>query len=278
MVSLAFRAILFAAGIFLSSAAAAQTPNHVEIIFLDVGQGDAAVIRSPEGTVALIDAGPNEGILQHLERHGIEVVDVAIASHAHADHIGGMEAVFRALPVRYYSDNGIPHTTETYRSLMGVLEASDITYLEARDRRISLGSVELRLLPPPGHGDQNENSVGVLVSYGAFRALLTGDSEAVELQHFLNRGVPDVTLLKAPHHGSRDAVTPEWLSAVRPEVVVISCGADNQYGHPDRWALRYYSNVAERVLRTDLDGEVMVLGARDGTYSVQTNSGTGTRR
>jgi len=77
-------------------------------------------------------------------------------------------------------------------------------------------------------------------------------------------------LLKAPHHGSRDGLTPLWLNATKPQVVVVSCGVDNPYGHPNRWALRYYSNVADHIYRTDVHGDVLVLGAKDGTYTVST--------
>jgi beta-lactamase superfamily II metal-dependent hydrolase len=269
--------LVICASTFIWSAAVSQTPNRVEIIFLDVGQGDATIVISPEGRVALIDAGPDAGTLEQVRAHEITGLDIAIASHAHADHIGGMDRVITSIPVRYYMDNGMPYTTATYRNIMESLQASQITYLEANERNISLGSVNLNILPPPGKGEQNVNSVGVLVEYGDFRALLTGDSEAEELQQFLNRGVPDVTLLKAPHHGSRDALTPAWLNAVKPELVVITCGLDNRYGHPHPWALRYYRNVADRVLRTDLDGEISVLGARDGTYIVSTGRSTTTR-
>lgn len=268
-------AVLFCASVLLQTAALAQTPDRVEVLFFDVGQGDAALIRSPEGTVALIDAGPDAGIVDMLRRHEVSVVDVVVASHAHADHIGGMEAVVTSLPVRYYIDNGIPHTTATYQSLMQAIQESDITYLKASRRSISLGSVELTILPPPGRGDQNNNAVGVLVEYGRFSALFTGDSEAEELEHFLHHDLPRVTLFKAPHHGSRDALTPAWINTITPQVVVVSCGRDNPYGHPHPWALRYYHNVAEHVFRTDRDGEVLVLGARDGSYNVRTGRSDG---
>ena len=241
-----------------------------EIIFLDVGQGDAAIIRSPEGKVALVDAGRDLDILPLLRRHDIDSIDIAIASHPHADHIGGMERVIRSLPVRFYMDNGFPHTTATYMNLMRTLQASDVTYLEATARTISLGSVELTVLPPPARGEENLNngSIGIVVRYGEFTALLTGDSEVEELNYFLSRGVPDVTLLKAAHHGSRDAVSPAWLSATKPEVVVISCGRGNQYGFPHPWAMRYYGSVASAVYRTDLDGDVAVRIFSDGSYDV----------
>ncbi len=254
--------------------AAAQDSTRVELIFLDVGQGDAIVIRSPEGKVALVDAGPGP-IVSQLRRRGIDSIDIAIASHPHADHIGGMAGVIRSMPVRFYMDNGVPHTTSTYLNLLRTLRASDITYLRATDRTIRLGSVNLTILPPPDEANgHNDRSVGLLIEYGEFRALLTGDSEVAELNHFIELGVPYVTVLKAAHHGSRDAVTPAWLSATKPEVVVISLGRDNPYGHPHPWAMRYYRAVAREIYRTDLHGEVTVRGWEDGRVEIVTARGT----
>lgn len=249
--------------------------GRARLVFLDVGQGDAIVVISPEHRVALIDAGPRgQDVVGQLRRHGVDTVDVAIATHPHADHIGGFAAVFAALPVRYFMDNGVPHTTETYRELLEIVRASGVTYLEATDRKLSLGRVTLSVLPPPADATSlNGASIGVVVEYGGFRALLTGDAEVEELNHFARLGVPDVDVLKAAHHGARDAVTPAWLSATRPEVVVISCGWGNPYGHPDPWALRYYDTAAAQIYRTDLDGEVIVVVGKDGGYSVMTERG-----
>jgi beta-lactamase superfamily II metal-dependent hydrolase len=242
------------------------------IVFLDVGQGDATLVFSPEGRVALIDAGSGDtDIVGQLRRHGVDTVDIAIATHPHADHIGGFAAVFDALPVRHYMDNGVPHTTQTYRDLLEVLSRSGVIYLESTRRPLQLGGVVLRVLPPlPDAPDLNSGSIGIVVEYGLFRALVTGDSDAEELSHFLQVGVPDVDVLKAPHHGARDAVTPAWLAATKPEVVVISCGRGNPYGHPDAWALRYYETVASQVFRTDVDGEVIIVVRGEGEYAVMT--------
>lgn len=260
--------------------APAQDSARVEIIFLDVGQGDAVLIRSPEGRTALIDAGPRD-IVPLLTSLGVDTIDLAIASHPHADHIGGMERVLRTFPVRFYLDNGVPHTTGTYRSLMRWVEQSGVTYLEATARTIGLGSVTLRILPPPrgpplsprrgAAANLNDQSVGVVVELGAFAALLTGDSERRELAHFMALGVPRVAVLKAPHHGSDNGVTREWLAATAPKVVVISCGAGNTYGHPHARALGLYQ-AAATVYRTDRNGTVTIRGARDGTLEVATHA------
>ncbi|MBI2535827.1 MAG: MBL fold metallo-hydrolase, partial [Gemmatimonadetes bacterium] len=248
---------LFALG---AAPAAAQDSARTELVFLDVGQGDAVLIRSPEGRTALIDAGPGS-IVSMLLGLGVDTIDLAIASHPHVDHIGGMEEVLRTFPVRYYLDNGVPHTTGTYRSLMRWVEQSGVTYLEASARTLSLGSVNLRILPPPATARSlNDQSVGVIVEFGAFKAILTGDSEWAELEHIRTLGVPEVSVLKAAHHGSYNGVNPAWLAATRPEVVVISCGSRNPYGHPHAQALHLYQATAA-VYRTDVHGTVRQLGS-----------------
>ena len=249
--------------------------DPVELIFLSVGQGDAAVLRSPEGQTALIDAGQGIDLTPMLERFGIDRLDLVVASHPHADHIGGMWQVLESVPVRYYMDNGQPYTTSTYQAVMQTLEQhEEIVYLEAVPRTLSLGSVSVHVLPLPSYPSSNPNnhSVGLVIEYGEFRAFLSGDSEGPELSHFVRAGVvPDVTVLKAPHHGSNDAVSQTFLEVARPEVVVISVGYGNSYGHPGEAALFWYPRYARDVYRTDVDGHVVVRGFEDGSYEVVTS-------
>ena len=260
--------------IFLLVALLAPQEPALTIAFLDVGQGDATVIESPEGRIALIDGGRDAMALAAvLQEWEVDTVDLVVASHADADHIGGLEAVLWTVPVRYYLDNGRPHATGTYRSLMRTVERSQVTYLAPVARTVTLGSVTLRVLPPPdAASEQNDASVGILVEYGEFRALLVGDAEQDELNHFLQLGIPQVAVLKASHHGARNGVTPAWVAATNPRVVVISVGKDNAYGHPDPWALRYYEAKAEAIYRTDRDGSIWLTASRDGSFAVETDS------
>ncbi len=243
--------------------------SRVTLEFLDVGQGDAILIRSPEGRTALVDAGP-ASILHKLETLDVDSIAIAIASHPHADHIGGMAEVIRSIPVSFYMDNGMPHTTRTYRDLLETLEHSTVTYLQATRRKLKLGSVTIHVLPPPDTGSINNRSIGLLVEFGKFTAILTGDSEVEELNYFLKLGIPRATVLKAAHHGARNGLTPAWLAAVRPQVVIVPVGAGNRYGHPSRWAMAYYSAVAKELYRTDTDGDIVVRGWKDGRYEVVT--------
>ena len=256
-----------------AKANAALPQATLEVTFLDVGQGDAVLIRAPEGQTALVDAGRGD-IVPVLREMGVERIDLLVATHPHADHIGGMASVIESIPVRFYMDNGDPHTTATYRRLIAAVEARpEITYLEATPRSIALGSASIEVLPllPRGSTDHNNRSVALVVRFGSFTALLSGDSETRQLDHLVRLGaVPAVSLLKAPHHGSDNGFTWDFLRAASPELVVISVGR-NGYGHPRPEALAAYAAAAGRTLRTDLGGHVQVLGYENGAHAV--NSG-----
>ena len=242
----------------------------LRITFLDVGQGDAVLLQAPEGQTALVDAGPGN-VVPLLRGLGVERIDLLVATHPHADHIGGMAGVIESLPVRFYMDNGDPHTTQTYGRLLAALDARPgITYLEATPRTISLGSASIEVLPllPRGTTGLNDRSVALVVRFGDFKAFLSGDSEVRQLSHLVGqRAVPDVALLKAAHHGSDNGFTREFLRAAAPEVVVVSVGR-NSYGHPRPEALAAYASAGAAVLRTDLHGHVEVRGYGDGRYDV----------
>src|ERR1700682_10970 len=138
--------------------------QQLEMRFLNVGQGDAILIREG-GKTALVDAGRSANIILELQALRIDTIDLLVASHNHADHIGGLVAVLSGTGVRYYLDNGVPHTSATYlRTIQAVVE-SGAQYLRASDRTVALGSARLRVLPPPPVYGQNNSSVGLLVEY-----------------------------------------------------------------------------------------------------------------
>lgn len=183
-----------------------------------------------------------------------------------------MTAVLSGMVVRYYLDNGVPHTTATSQRTIQAVAASGAQYLRPAARTITLGSAQLRILPPPPNaGDQNNASVGILVQYGQFRALLTGDSEWPELRYWLaHDSIPPVQVVKVAHHGSWNGTTREWTQATRPQVAVISVGARNSYGHPAPQVIRQWESVAARVYRTDTDGTVLIFANQDGSFVVAT--------
>lgn len=245
----------------------------VEVIFLDVGQGDAVLIRSLEGNAALIDAGPGKAVVSQLRRFGISSLDLLVASHPHYDHIGGIIPMLQCISVGHYLDNGEPYDSQEWRFLRRIIEELDIPRLTLEPQEFTLGRVTLRIIPPPARPDwsTNNRSIGIVLEYGKFRALFTGDSEREELGYFLQQGVPKVTLLKAAHHGAGDGVNPGWIQGTSPEVVVISAGRGNRFGHPHDIALRYYGTRARTIFRTDLHGTVRITGHLDGTWTADTD-------
>ena len=240
---------------------------------LDVGQGDAALITTPEGRRILIDTGPDADQVAALLRvERIDTLDLVIASHNHADHIGGMPRVFDAVVVRAYVENGIPQPTAIYRRTIGAIEReAGLLYLRASDRVISVGSVSVRILASPGVStSQNNNSVGVLVEHGAFRALFTGDSELPQLVAWLRQGrIPRVTVVKVAHHGSRNGTAPELVRATAPAIALISAGRGNNYGHPSPQVELLWSAGGARVYRTDRHGTIDLEATTDGRFTIR---------
>ncbi|MEO8450409.1 MAG: MBL fold metallo-hydrolase [Gemmatimonadota bacterium] len=279
MLTLGFlAALVVTTGLAQASAPTRARDIALEVVFLDVGQGDAILIKLGARAV-LVDASGGDDIILLLREHGIDSLVAAIASHNHEDHIGGMDAVIADHPIGRYFANGRPPEGSRARSVEDWLRRERTTLAPVPWQPIQLGDAQITVLrPPPLTSDndaENNSSLGVLIERGGFRALLTGDSELEELSGWMKAGViPDVDVLKAAHHGARNGVTPGWLDRTKPEVVVVSVGANNTYGHPDPWAMRYYELHRRKVYRTDRDGTVTVRVERDGQYRVETSGPT----
>jgi beta-lactamase superfamily II metal-dependent hydrolase len=209
-----------------------------------------------------------------LERLGVDTIHLVVASHAHADHIGGLATLLSSFPVRAYLDNGLEHTTATYRRTMDALERSGAQYLAPTERTITLGSLLVRVIPRPlAQASQNNGSVGLPLEFGEFRALYTGDSERRELEGWVSGGtIPNVTVVKVAHHGGRNGTTMSWVDATRPRVALISVGR-NSYGHPAPEVEYAWMASGATVYRTDRSGTIEVLASRDGSVIVRTEAG-----
>ncbi|GGM54345.1 hypothetical protein GCM10008956_32800 [Deinococcus arenae] len=263
-------------------AAAQRAPAGVLTLrFLDVGQGDAVLITSPEGKSVLYDGGRSEARMQALlTQYRVPSLDLVVASHADADHITGLIPAVQMFRPRFFLNNGLAGTTQIWQKLVTTAKQAGTQGLIAKGQTLNLGSVRLTVLPPPpGMKDQNTSSVGLLVQYGSFRALMTGDSETPETTAWL-RQYPAATLgpvdvYKSIHHGARNGDTARWLAAVRPANVVISVGLNN-YGHPTAEAITLYKKAGAAIYRTDLNGTVTVTVQPGGTYTLSAAKGTGT--
>ena len=251
--------------------------GEVTVQFLDVGQGDAVLVRSPEGKTMLVDGGRSAARMgELLGKAGVNKIDLMVASHADADHIAGLVEAAKVAPPTLFVNNGVAGTTQTWARLVTALQDGGTTFQKATGQTINLGSVKVQVIaPPPGMGDeQNVNSVGIRVQYGDFAALMTGDSEKKETDAWRESGVAGVRgpvqVYKSIHHGASNGDNLNWLQTVKPENVVISVG-ENSYGHPTEQALALYKSQGLRLYRTDLQGTVTFKGRADGTYTVETD-------
>ncbi|MDR7578713.1 MAG: DNA internalization-related competence protein ComEC/Rec2 [Armatimonadota bacterium] len=240
-------------------------PPLAEVVFLDVGQGDAVVIRTPHGHRVVVDGGPEaEPITSFLARSGGRV-DVAVLSHPHADHVAGLAHALRRFGAGVVLDGGYPHPSPVYAAFLQTVRDRRIPYhLARRGVRVSLGEVDLHVLWPAqtlwqGPSAANENSVVVSLRYRQVRFLFPGDVEAGAEGALVASGEDlRAEVLKVPHQGSRTSSTDPFLRAVSPKVAVLSVGRWNPYGHPHREVLARYGRLGIPVYRTDRDGAVTI--------------------
>lgn len=265
-------ALLTWGAVFAGAARRVPDSAHgLTLHFLDVGQGDAAAIRTPAGRWVLIDAGPADGrsdaglriVAPFLSRQGVTAVEVALLSHAHADHIGGMQAVLDRESVGQVLEPGRLTEEKEYLDLLTRLESDAIGWRPVRDStRFELDGVRFTVLHPSAswegwEEDLNEDSVVLLVEYAGFRALFAGDA-GLPVESRLRGRVGPVDLLKVGHHGSRWASGEAWLAELRPRVAVISSGRHNSYGHPHAETLERLTRAGAGIWRTDELGTITV--------------------
>jgi competence protein ComEC len=239
--------------------------------FLDVGQGDAAAIRTPGGHWVLIDAGPqNERqdagrtvVAPFLVRHRVGGLALTIVSHAHADHLGGVPAVLDRVPTAGVLEPVELVADSLYLHFLDLVEARDVPWYAARaGQHFVLDSVRFTVIHPDTAWrqwrlDLNEDSAVLLVEYRDFRAVFPGDAGLQAEARMVERiGMADV--LKVGHHGSRGASGDAWLTALDPSVAVISSGHGNRYGHPHAETLARLARHGISVWRTDQSGTITV--------------------
>jgi competence protein ComEC len=237
--------------------------------FLDVGQGDGALLRTPAGRWMLIDAGPrNERsdagrrvVIPFLLSQGVHQLAVAVVSHAHADHLGGIPTVLERFRPGLVIEPGDPVADPLYLEFLNELAADSIAWHAGRrGERFTLDSVRFTILHPYQWDhwgeDLNEDSVVLLVEYGEFQAIFAGDA-GFPAEAAMKNQSRRVDLLKVGHHGSRGSTGDEWLDSLRPKAAVISVGA-NTYGHPSPEALGRLARHRVEAWRTDRDGTITV--------------------
>ncbi len=241
--------------------------NKFEIHFIDVGQGDAILVLTPSKTM-LIDAGPRDGnAAGYLQSVGVNEIDVVVVTHPHADHIGGMPDILNSFVVMRIIDPGVVHSTLTYTSYLELIDKFDIPYTEGRKgMRIDLCTNAFAEIIHPSNIDEeslNDASIVIMLVLGNIRILLTGDIERGSEEKLLewHRNVTAGLrshIFKVPHHGSPTSTHTEFLAAVSPELSIIMCGLYNPHGNPHRQTLAKLEAAGSDILRTDLNGNIIV--------------------
>ncbi len=261
-------ALLAAAAAFLYYAvsqylAPAAPPGELEVHFIDVGQGDAVLLRC-DGESALVDAGTpdcRESLLEYLQEQRLEEPKYVFASHPHADHIGSMAAVIDAFGCQTFVMPDMVSYTRAFETMLDSVERCGAeTRLGQAGDTFELGQAQLELLwPAKGYeaDDANNISLVIRVTYGPYSFLLTGDAETPVEKEFASSAAP-VTVLKAGHHGSKTSSSKTLLDVIQPEYCVVSVGAGNSYGHPSQEVLDRLERMGCQIYRTDLQGTVVV--------------------
>jgi len=267
--------------------------ESLSLHFLNVGQGDAALIRSPSGRWILVDAGPAGGgvsggggegrdagrevVVPFLARHGVGRLAAVLLSHAHLDHVGGVPAVLREVPADVIVDPAEPVSEPHYLEMLDLADERGMGWRAGRaGDSLIVDGVVLKVLHPDTtwtrwREDLNDDSLVLLVRSGNFEAVLAGDL-GVKAESLLAGRIGMVDLLKVGHHGSAGSSGPQWLSELRPKAAVISVGR-NRYGHPAPSALARLAAAGSEVWRTDREGTISVtVGQR--LMTVKGRSGT----
>lgn len=272
-----FRPLVAAAGaaclVAWSPVIHAPYSGGVEMDVLDVGQGDAILVRTDRGHWIIFDSGRiwqggdagRSTVIPYIMQRG-GTVSSFVLSHAHADHVGGAASIFRALHPATFWDSAFPQGSGVYDDALRAARSSGVAWhrVHAGDS-LTFDGVGVRFLAPDSAwtsslSDPNSASTIALVEYGMTRFLLVGDAEAPEEDWLLDHARVDLhaDVLKVGHHGSSTSSTDRFLGAVNPSLALISVGAGNLYGHPSNAVIAALGRAGARVLRTDKVGTIVV--------------------
>ncbi|MDR2939631.1 MAG: MBL fold metallo-hydrolase [Clostridiales bacterium] len=232
----------------------------VFIYYIDVGQADSTLITSEFGNI-LIDGGENETeneLLSFIKSKGVTTLDYVVATHPHTDHIGGLDKIINSLDVKnILMTNGLSDTTTYEKFLTSIKNKKIMPTLAKANSFFQLGELEFTILNPVNNNYENLNnySISLKMNYKGRSFLFTGDAETEAENEILglNQNI-SADVYKAGHHGSSTSTSDNFLEAVNPHAVIISCGANNPYGHPHKETIEKLNGT--QVYRTDLLGTI----------------------
>ena len=242
--------------------------GEVQFHFIDVGQADAALIRTADGNI-LIDAGMGDSekaLKKYLDDLGVTEIEYAVFTHPHEDHIGGADMVVLNYNVKNVILPDKSHTSKTYERMMDAIEERGCKVIKSvPEKTFTVGEVTCTILAPieKEYDELNDYSVVVRADYGDTSVLYTGDAEVLSENQMIDRfgsaagGILDCDILKVGHHGSTTSSGQKFLDAVTPAHAVISVGEGNSHGHPVPSILERYERSNIPVYRTDKEGSIV---------------------
>ncbi len=250
-------------------------PKFLEVIFFDVGQGDAIFIETPQNHQILIDGGPDSTVLEKLAKEmpfWDRTIDLIILTHPEYDHLAGLLSVLERYKINYILWTGIIRDTNEYREWEKLIEKKKAEIKIAKvGQKIKLTEdIHLEILHPFENlenqevKNSNNTSIVNLLIFGQHPFLFTGDVyKSVEKELIKKNTDLTAGILKIGHHGSKTSSAKEFIEQTLPEIAVISAGKDNKYGHPHPEVLERLENYGIRILRTDKEGDIKIIS--DGT-------------
>ena len=244
--------------------------NNLLIHYIDVGQGDSILIQV-HGKNMLIDAGTTESaneLVNYLKMQKINKLDYIIETHPHEDHIGAMSKIINKFEVGKFYAPKVTSNTKAFDNMINSLRKKSLKILISKaGLTLDLGSgIKCEILAPNSelYKEVNNYSTVVKITYGDTKFLFEGDAEKLSEDEMINRGYDlSCDVLKVGHHGSRTATSDEFLKKTHPKIAVISCGLNNDYGHPHKPTLTKLEAINAKIYRTDKYGTIILES--DGT-------------
>ncbi|MEY8253809.1 ComEC/Rec2 family competence protein [Clostridium perfringens] len=249
----------------ISKSSAESEYSGMSVTYLNVGQGDSELIQV-NGINMLIDAGTNAGandLVKDLKNRGIKTIDIAIATHPHEDHIGGMDEVLENFDVKSFYAPKVAHTTKTYENMLKAVKNEGLKIKQIKEgTKIDLGKdTEVQVYSPvkSQYEELNNYSPVMKISYGQNSFMFTGDAESLVEKEILNENKDlKADVLKLGHHGSHSSTSEEFFKAVDPSIAIVSCAKDNKYGHPHKETMSNLKKAGITVYETFRDGDITI--------------------